>query len=307
MFGTISRHSTCQLRSFSSASTRPNKKRYFAATATILGAVGYVGWQYYNKGPRALDPDRYIPFDLTEKEQISPDSYRLRVSIKQESGKPYPIPSCLFIKDDTIQVMRPYTPINPNPHQDGYFDLVVKKYKNGSVSRTLTGFEPGIHQVHVRGPMEEEYEYKENSLDEIGMIAGGTGISPMYQMICHILENADDKDTRIWLIYGNKSFKDILLKSELDKLQEKHGERLKVKYVLEHPPGEWKDVGYVTKDMIEEMMSKDKEVRRKVFVCGPDTMLRSVSGERARDYSQGKVSGMLAELGLTSEQVWKFQ
>lgn len=129
----------------------------------------------------------------------------------------------------------------------------------------------------------------------------------MYQMICHILENADDKDTRIWLIYGNKSFKDILLKSELDKLQEKHGERLKVKYVLEHPPGEWKDVGYVTKDMIEEMMSKDKEVRRKVFVCGPDTMLRSVSGERARDYSQGKVSGMLAELGLTSEQVWKFQ
>lgn len=170
MFGTISRHSTCQLRSFSSASTRPNKKRYFAATATILGAVGYVGWQYYNKGPRALDPDRYIPFDLTEKEQISPDSYRLRVSIKQESGKPYPIPSCLFIKDDTIQVMRPYTPINPNPHQDGYFDLVVKKYKNGSVSRTLTGFEPGIHQVHVRGPMEEEYEYKENSLDEIGMV-----------------------------------------------------------------------------------------------------------------------------------------
>jgi cytochrome-b5 reductase len=81
----------------------------------------------------------------------------------------FPVPSCLYIKDDTIQVMRPYTPVNSDPYKDGYIDLVVKRYAGGSVSRTLSGFEPN-DKVHVRGPMMEEYEYKENSVDEVGMV-----------------------------------------------------------------------------------------------------------------------------------------
>ncbi|RCI00812.1 NADH-cytochrome b5 reductase [Rhizopus azygosporus] len=306
--------STCQHRSFTT-STFNNKKRQSLPVATTTAAIlataclGYYGWQYFeNKGPKALNPDRYIPFDLVQKQKISPDSYRLRVSIKQEENRSYPIPSCLYIKDDTIQVMRPYTPINANPYKDGYIDFIVKRYENGSVSRTISGFEPQADQIHIRGPMTEEYEYRENSLDEIGMIAGGTGISPMYQIIRHILENPNDKNTRIWLIYGNKTMNDILLKSELDELQKKYSDRLNVKYVLEHPPDDnWKDVGYVTKEMIKSMMSQDENIRRKVFVCGPDPMLRWVSGERAIDYSQGQLSGLLSQLGLSSKEVWKFQ
>lgn len=174
MFKAVSRNSTFQLRSFSSAIPKGNKGRSYLAVS-VLSAIGlgYLSWQYCShKGPKALNPERYIPFDLVQKERISPDAYRLRISIKQEFAKSYPIPSCLYIKDDTIQVMRPYTPINPNPHKDGYIDFVVKRYENGSVSRTLSGFEPSVDQVHIRGPMKEEYEYKENSLAEIGMVLG---------------------------------------------------------------------------------------------------------------------------------------
>ena len=168
--------STCQHRSFTTSTLNNKKKQSFpvaTTTAAILATacLGYYGWQYFeNKGPKALNPDRYIPFDLVQKQKISPDSYRLRVSIKQEENKSYPIPSCLYIKDDTIQVMRPYTPINANPYKDGYIDFIVKRYENGSVSRTISGFEPQVDQVHIRGPMAEEYEYRENSLDEIGMV-----------------------------------------------------------------------------------------------------------------------------------------
>ncbi|KAI8078088.1 uncharacterized protein B0P05DRAFT_544096 [Gilbertella persicaria] len=35
--------------------------------------------------------------------------------------------------------MRPYTPII-RPYRDGYMDLVVKKYQDGSVSRTIPVF-----------------------------------------------------------------------------------------------------------------------------------------------------------------------
>ncbi|KAI9478038.1 MAG: hypothetical protein EXX96DRAFT_484185, partial [Benjaminiella poitrasii] len=138
-------------------------------------------------------------------------------------------------------------------------------------------------------------------------IAGGTGISPMYQLIRRILENTDDKHTRIWLIYGNKTLEDILLKKELDQLQEEHNDRFKVKYVLELPPSDSDDYekGYITKEMIEGMMLDGK--RRKIFVCGPDRMLAYICGERAKDYSQGNVTGILAQLNLVPNEIWKFQ
>lgn len=151
-----------------------NRLKHLFIGGIVLGGSGYVGWEYYkysSKLPKALDQDRYVPLNLIKKEKISPDSYLLRLSTKQQQEKEFPIPSCLYIKDDTIQVMRPYTPINSNPYKDGYIDIVVKRYENGSVSRTLSGFDPTKHQVHVRGPMMEEYAYKENSLDEIGMVS----------------------------------------------------------------------------------------------------------------------------------------
>ncbi|KAI8342380.1 hypothetical protein BC941DRAFT_344579 [Chlamydoabsidia padenii] len=277
------------------------------------GLVGYGGWQWYQQQQKGrLDSDWYLPLELVDKKNVSHDTVQLRLKTKKKTGEEYPVPSCLYIKDDTIQVMRPYTPINANPYQDGYIDLVVKRYTNGSVSRTLSGYPLG-EPVFVRGPMLEEYQYKANTLDEIGMIAGGTGISPMYQLIKRILE--DDQDTQskhIWLIYANKAEQDILLKQELDTLAEEYKGRFKVMYVLEQPLDDWKGAkGRVTASMVESMLiktsKKDNHHRRMVFVCGPDGMLQSVCGQRARDYTQGSVTGILAQLGLTSKEVWKFQ
>jgi NAD(P)H-flavin reductase len=38
--------------------------------------------------------------------------------------------------------------------------------------------------------------------EKIGLIAGGTGITPCYQLIKHILNNPNDK-TKITLVYGS--------------------------------------------------------------------------------------------------------
>ncbi|KAI8082163.1 hypothetical protein BDF21DRAFT_438137 [Thamnidium elegans] len=298
---------SCQLtRSYSTIQNTKKpitaRKKIIFSTVALTSSL-YCGWEYLQDKTNQLDTDKYKPLKLLKKEQISPDSYRLRISTKQQS-KQFPVPSCLYIKDDTIQVMRPYTPVNADPYKDGFIDLVVKKYQDGSVSRTLSGFEPN-DEVHVRGPMTEEYEYKENSLDEVGMIAGGTGIAPMYQIISKILENPNDKNTRIWLVYGNKTEQDILLRSELDQLQQKYGDRFKVQYIVEQGNNALPK-GYITQSAIQSMMDKDIK-RRKVFVCGPSKMMELVCGERARDYSQGQVTGLLSHLGLDSNEVWKFQ
>ena len=65
------------------------------------------------------------------------------------------------------------------------------------------------------------------SAKHISMIAGGTGITPMYQVIKAVLKNPDD-DTQLSLLYANQSPDDILLFEEL--LEMAKDSRLKVWY-----------------------------------------------------------------------------
>ena len=64
----------------------------------------------------------------------------------------------------------------------------------------------------------------EQNVTNIGMIAGGTGITPCYQIIKAALKNSNDK-TKINLIYSNSTADDILLKDELIELQKEHGDK----------------------------------------------------------------------------------
>ncbi len=51
-----------------------------------------------------------------------------------------------------------------------------------------------------------------------GMLAGGTGVTPMYQVANAILKNSADK-TEITLLFANVSADDILIEEELTNLQ----------------------------------------------------------------------------------------
>ncbi|CAO3608041.1 unnamed protein product [Cunninghamella blakesleeana] len=289
-------------------------KRQLFLLGSGLGLLGYGSWYYYQNNKDKLDGNTYIPLTLIDKRKVSPDTVQLRLQIEKNqipSGEqPYPIPSCVYIKDDHIQIMRPYTPINSNPYKDGFIDLIVKRYPGGSVSKTLSSTSLN-DSIFVRGPMIEEYQYKSNTKDEIGMIAGGTGISPMYQMIKHILTNSkEDETTKLWLIYANKTEQDILLKEELDQLEKEHSSRFKIKYVLEYPKNNWEgEKGRVSESIIRSMLheTSSSDHKRLIFVSGPDGMLNFICGQRAIDFTQGKLSGVLAKLGLKSSEVWKFQ
>lgn len=52
-------------------------------------------------------------------------------------------------------------------------------------------------------------------------IAGGSGLTPMLQVIQEIARNPDDK-TKVSFIFANQSATDIILKKELDDLKANH-------------------------------------------------------------------------------------
>ena len=144
--------------------------------------------------------------------------------------------------------MRSYTPISGDD-QPGHFDLLVKSYPTGNISKYLAGVHVG-QTIRVRGP-KGAFVYTPNMVRHFGMIAGGTGITPMLQVIKAIIKGREAGDkTEVDLIFANVTPQDILLKEDLDRLA-KEDSGFRVHYVLDKPPEGWTGgVGYVTSDMI---------------------------------------------------------
>jgi len=202
---------------------------------------------------------------------------------------------------DGKEVVRPYTPINTKV--DGSMTLLIKKYDQGVMSKHVHNLREG-DQLEIKGPL-MKFQYAPNSNKEIGMIAGGTGITPMLQVINEIVSNPSDK-TQIKLIFANIAEEDILLRSQLDDLQNKH-KNLKIYHVLEKPPKNWKGgVGYVNKQMVKDWMPSPNDKNFKVLVCGPLGMMKQMTGPKNPDFSQGELTGLLKEIGYNKEQVFKY-
>jgi hypothetical protein len=149
--------------------------------------------------------------------------------------------------------VRSYTPISSDL-TPGYFDLLIKSYPTGNISKHVASLMVG-QTMKVRGP-KGAMVYKPNMVRHFGMIAGGTGITPMLQIIRAIVRGRPTGDTtQVDLLFANVNPEDILLKEDLDALVAGDS-GFRVHYVLNNPPKGWKGgVGFVTTDMIKVSLS----------------------------------------------------
>ncbi|CAH0055941.1 unnamed protein product [Clonostachys solani] len=174
------------------------------------------------------------------------------------------------IGPQAAEVTRSYTPVSAD-ETPGCFDLIIKSYPTGKLSRHVASL--GIGQtMKIRGP-KGAFRYTPNMVRQIGMIAGGTGITPMFQIARAISRERPRGDmTVVKLIYANVSFQDILLKDELDELSRKDG-AFQVHYVLNNPPEGWDGgIGFVSEAMIKDKLP-DPADDVKILLCGPPPMI----------------------------------
>ena len=100
------------------------------------------------------------------------------------------------------------------------------------------------------------------------MIGGGSGITPLYQVLTHALRDPNNT-TKFTLLFGNVSEKDILLKEELDRLKKKYPHHFDVIYFVDKSDGLGiATEGYITKDTITKYFNPSLGERTKIFVCG---------------------------------------
>lgn len=178
------------------------------------------------------------------------------------------------------EIMRSYTPTSSDDDL-GHFDLLIKvalisssavcaliffqSYEKGNISRYVSLLKIG-DKIRVKGP-KGQFNYSPTLSREIGMIAGGTGITPMLQIIRAALKDPQDQ-TKLSLIYANVNYEDILLKKELDELADKYPSRFKVFYVLNNPPTGWTGgVGFVSKAQVAEHLPASRD-DIKMLLCG---------------------------------------
>ncbi|QCD80665.1 NADH-cytochrome b5 reductase-like protein [Vigna unguiculata] len=304
-----------------SNSSHSNLRLPFAAIAAISGGVSFL---YYHSSPdlvhsqqtgqeesrnTALNPDKWIEFKLQDTARVSHNTQLFRFSFDPTQKLGLDIASCILTRAPLGQdaegkpkfVVRPYTPIS-DPDSKGYFDLLIKVYPGGKMSQHFASLKPG-DVVEVKGPI-EKLRYTPNMKKQIGMIAGGSGITPMLQVIEAILKNPDDK-TQVSLLYANVSPDDILLKQKLDILATSHP-NLKIFYTVDNPTKNWRGgAGYISKDMVVKGLPAPSDDTL-ILVCGPPGMMKQISGEKAKDWTQGEVSGILKEAGYTEQMVYKF-
>ncbi|KAI9204011.1 NADH-cytochrome b5 reductase 1 [Polychytrium aggregatum] len=213
-------------------------------------------------------------FPLIERLDVSPNTaiYRFKLPTPTHClGLPIGQHISIRADIDGKTVTRSYTPISSDSDL-GHFDLLIKTYPNGNISKYVSELEIG-DSIEVAGP-KGFFNYTPNMVKSFGMIAGGTGITPMYQIIKAIFANPKDK-TDVYLIYANVSVEDILLKQELDELAEKHA-NFHLHYVLNNPPANWTgSTGFVTKDIIAKHCPKYAD-DVKVLLCGPPPMIKAL-------------------------------
>ncbi|KAE8353105.1 hypothetical protein BDV28DRAFT_133905 [Aspergillus coremiiformis] len=194
-----------------------------------------------------------------------------------------------------LPVLRPYTPIS-DLNQQGSLELMVKHYPNGKASTHIHSLVPGDTLTFLT-PL-KGYSWVPNQHPQIYAIAGGAGITPIYQLIRGILDNPNDK-TKINLVFGVNSEQDLLLREELEEYKRRFPGRFDYVYTVSQLEGETGGLkkGYVTEELLKTVATDRGDA--KVFVCGPPAMETSLIGNRG-------TKGILDRLGFEKEQVYKF-
>jgi len=229
---------------------------------------------------KVLSKTEFREFALQEKTVLSHNTAIYRFALPRPTdvlGLPIGqhISLAAVIDDPNKPVVRSYTPTSSD-HDQGHFDLLIKSYPTGNISKYVANLKVG-DTMQVRGP-KGAMVYTPNMVRHFGMIAGGTGITPMLQVIKAIIRGrASGDQTEVDLLFANVNPDDILLKDELDSLAANDA-GFRVHYVLNNPPEGWTGAtGFVTQDLIKEKLpAPAKDV--KILICGPPPMVKAMKG-----------------------------
>lgn len=242
--------------------------------------------------PIFLDSRAWTKTKLVEKRHVSWDTYIFVFELEHEKQSlGLPIGQHLMIKvPDPTQnneaVIRSYTPISATG-MEGRMELLVKIYfptvtiPGGKMTMALDSLSIGA-EIDCKGPT-GRFEYigngrvlisgKERKLRSFKMICGGTGITPIFQVLRAVMGDSQDP-TKCVVLDGNRLEEDILCRSELITYAAKENQKCSVVHTLTKASDSWTGRrGRISEELLAEFAAPEEESM--VLLCGPGPLEKS--------------------------------
>lgn len=267
----------------------------------------------------SLDPKQFRDFQLISRNELTADTLVLRFALpSNEHSLGLPVGQHVVL-NATVRgesVNRSYTPITLGTEK-GFFELLIKVYHastntqfpmGGKMSQNLSKLPIGAN-ISAKGPT-GHVTYFGNGKIKVGskvhqiktfvMLAAGTGITPMYQVMLSIFKDPTDQ-TRCILMFANRTEYDILLSTEIDAIVAARPLQFFCYHALSQPtdPAAWQESGHFTGRMNENMMSSVVPIGG--ISCGNIALL---CGPRA--FTEDTCPKALATLGYTDADIVTF-
>ncbi len=241
--------------------------------------------------PTFLDSRQWLSAELHSKKTVSWDTRIFRFKLARDDqtfGLPVGKHVMIRLQDPTTKetIIRSYTPLSAI-NQQGYVDILIKVYlatkekPGGRMTQVLDTW-PISGTIDFKGPI-GKFEYIEPGLCSINgakktvtkfiMICGGSGITPIFQVLRAAMQNPEDS-TRCVVLYGNRLLEDILCKEQLDDFADTCPERCQILHTLTQAPSQWTGLkGRISTPLLQEHAIRDENTM--VLICGPEAMEKS--------------------------------
>lgn len=212
--------------------------------------------------PNAISVYFEIPPNLTEVFRYSAGQYiTLRMDIADET------------------VLRSYS-LSSCPYTDSYFRIAIKRKPGGKMSGYAIKHLKKGSTVDVFTPLGDFSPNLQSPAPAYGLIAGGSGITPMLSIAKALLSQTK---ATVSLLYANRSLSETLYAAELEALQQQYAPRLHLTYVFDEMPadsfsasafgGIWTVANYI--HWVQQQASHLPLLQTQYYVCGPTGMMQT--------------------------------
>lgn len=158
--------------------------------------------------------------------------------------------------------------------------ITVKKTARGPVSKHLNSTLKVGDEIQIGRPSGRFcLQAKHFNRKSYYFFAAGSGITPIYAMINHVL--ALEPQSYTYLLYGNKNAKNTIFKQQLEQLEQRFSNNLVIKHCHSSPSwlksSPWHS-GRIDETAITRFIQENPPYAQdcQYYVCGPDTFIPNV-------------------------------
>ncbi|XP_063772985.1 cytochrome b5 reductase 4 [Pseudophryne corroboree] len=201
-----------------------------------------------------------------------------------------------------VEVVKPYTPVSPtlvpdplqpSQHNEKSIYMMIKIYPNGSFTPQIDKLAIGDY-IFISSPRGCFRTAQVEEVEDIFLVAAGTGFTPMVKLLRHVLSCASNL-RKAKLIFFNKTEDDILWREQLENLC-LTDKRFEAQFILSEPNDSWNGYkGQISAPLLSEAITRSKKDSKVLTcICGPNGFI-----------DQG--IRFLEDLGFSEEEIFVFR